>query len=72
MTFRKKYDTLIMSKGETDKDKSQKGDKMNKMNATEVAIKEAKDNRTREILIIVKESKDLKEAEEKIKALLEK
>ncbi|MBF4804962.1 MAG: protein phosphatase [Pseudoleptotrichia goodfellowii] len=42
------------------------------MNATEVAIKEAKDNRTREILIIVKESKDLKEAEDKIKALLEK
>ena len=42
------------------------------MTAAEIAVKEAKENRTREILEIRRTCKDLKEAEEKIKALLNK
>nr|DAX69937.1 MAG TPA: hypothetical protein [Caudoviricetes sp.] len=45
---------------------------MKKMTAAEIAVKEAKENRTREILEIIRTCKDLKEAEEKIKALLNK
>ena len=41
------------------------------MNISEIAIKEAKENQTRKILEIIKESKSLEEATEKTKALLE-
>lgn len=44
---------------------------MDEMNVGEILVKEAKENQTRLILAIVKESKTLEEAEEKIKALLE-
>jgi len=40
------------------------------MNVGELLMKEAKENRTREILEILKESKNLQEAIEKTKALL--
>lgn len=41
------------------------------MTATEIAVKEGKENQTRKILEIIKESKSLEEATEKTKALLE-
>lgn len=40
------------------------------MNTAELLAKEAKENRTREILDILKDCKNLEEAIEKIKALL--
>jgi hypothetical protein len=42
------------------------------MNLGEILREEAKDNRTREILELANDSKDLEEAIEKIKALLKK
>lgn len=42
------------------------------MNIGELLKETAEENQTRKILEIVKESKDLQEAEEKIKALLNK
>lgn len=42
------------------------------MNTSELLVKITEENQTRKILEIVKESKDLQEAEEKIKALLNK
>ena len=42
------------------------------INIGELLVKVAEENQTRKILEIVKESKDLREAEEKIKALLKK
>lgn len=43
---------------------------MDEMNIGELLIEEAKENRTREILEIMSESEDLKDAAEKVKALL--
>ena len=40
------------------------------MNTGELLVKEAKENQTREILDMMKESKDLEEAIAKVKALL--
>lgn len=45
---------------------------MDDMNASEIIEKLAAENQTRKILEIIKESGDLKEAEEKVKALLNK
>lgn len=45
---------------------------MEEMTQAEVLKNLAEENQTRKILEIVRASKDLKEAEEKIKALLEK
>ena len=45
---------------------------MEEMTTGEEIEKLAKENRTREILEIIRECKDLKEAEAKIKALLNK
>ncbi|MCM1023823.1 MAG: hypothetical protein NC395_07165 [Prevotella sp.] len=36
----------------------------------ELLVKEVKENRTREILLLLDKCKDLKEAEEKVRALL--
>lgn len=44
---------------------------MDDINIGEILVKEAKENQTRLILSIVKESTTLEEAEEKIKTLLE-
>lgn len=43
---------------------------MDEMDVEELLVKEAKENRTREIIEILNESKDLKEATDKIKALI--
>lgn len=43
---------------------------MDEMNVGELLVEEAKENRTREILEILSESKDLEDATEKVKALL--
>lgn len=45
---------------------------MDEMNVGELLVKEAKQNQTREILELLNESKDLEEAKEKVKALLNK
>lgn len=45
---------------------------MEEMNTSELLVKEAKENRTREILEILEQAKDLEEAKEKIKTLLNK
>jgi hypothetical protein len=45
---------------------------MEEMNLGELLIQKAEENQTRKILEIIRECKDLKEAEEKIKALLNK
>ena len=51
----------------------QKGNKMDdEMNTAEVLRDEAKENRTREILELMRNSKTLEEAMEKVKALLNK
>lgn len=51
----------------------QKGNKMDdEMNTAEVLRDEAKENRTREILELMRNSKTLEEAVEKVKALLNK
>ncbi len=42
------------------------------MNTSELLVEEAKENRTREILDLIKDCKDLEEAIEKIRALLRK
>jgi len=55
-----------------DKDKGQKGEIMKKMTQAEMLRLLAEENQTRKILEIVKSCKDLKEAEAKIKALLDK
>ena len=43
---------------------------MNGMNSCEIIVKLAKEARTLEILAMLKDCKDLEEAEQKIKALL--
>ena len=43
---------------------------MKDMNTGELLAKEAKENRTREILEIMRDSKDLEEAIKRVKALL--
>nr|DAS65535.1 MAG TPA: hypothetical protein [Caudoviricetes sp.] len=63
---------IYKCKGETDKDKGQKGEIMKKMTQAEMLRLLAEENQTRKILEIVKSCKDLKEAEAKIKALLDK
>lgn len=45
---------------------------MDEMNGTELIRDLAEENQTRKILEILKESKDLEEAIQKVKALLEK
>ena len=44
---------------------------MEDMNASELLVKEAKENQTRKILEIIRESKDKEEAEANVKKLLE-
>lgn len=45
---------------------------MEDMNLTELALKEAKENTLREVIIILQVSRDLEEAKEEVKALLNK
>ena len=45
-------------------------EELEEMHVGEMLVKEAKENRTREILAIIEKCKDLEEAKEKIKALL--
>lgn len=45
---------------------------MEEMNTSELLVKVAEENQTRKILEILNESKDLDEAKDKIKALLNK
>lgn len=52
--------------------KSRKESKMEEMNTSELLVKVAEENQTRKILEILNESKDLDEAKDKIKALLNK
>ncbi|MBR7928440.1 hypothetical protein KBI51_09715 [Aerococcaceae bacterium zg-ZUI334] len=44
----------------------------NKMNTTEMLVKKTEENQTRKILEIIRECKNLEEAEQKIKELLKK
>lgn len=52
--------------------KSRKESKMEEMNTSELLVKEVKDSTLKDVLLMIKESQDLKELETKIKALLNK
>lgn len=45
---------------------------MEEMNTSELLVKEVKDSTLKDVLLMIKESQDLKELETKIKALLNK
>lgn len=45
---------------------------MEEMNTSELLVKEVKDSTLKDVLLMIKESQDLKELETKIKALLSK
>lgn len=45
---------------------------MEEMNTSELLVKEVKDSTLKDVLLMINESKDLKELEIKIKALLNK
>jgi protein phosphatase 1 regulatory subunit 14A len=62
----------IRKGGRSLKTRNRKEIKMKKMTQAEMLRLLAEENQTRKILEIVKSCKDLKEAEEKIKALLNK
>jgi len=64
LTNIKRYSIIISRKGEIDKGKGQKGDKMNGM--TDLQFKAF----LKSILEILESSKDLEDAKSKIKALL--
>lgn len=64
LTFNKKCSIIISRKGEIDKGKGQKGEKMNGM--TDLQFKAF----LKSILEILESSKDLEDAKSKIKALL--
>lgn len=45
---------------------------MEEMNTSELLVKEVKDSTLKDVLLMIKDSQDLKELETKIKALLNK